>query len=206
MDYKASGVDVDAGNETVRRIRGLARSTFTSGVLSDIGSFGGLFRLDSGQYRETVVRVYRQLRAQGRDITLLAHVLDSPVADNDVPALHAFAEVTGHTGEVLVPTTLDEARSALAGAQLVVGSRMHACLNALSVGTPAIPLAYSRKFAPLLNDLGWSHSVDLRTSPDPAGQLLSLADADDLQRRARATQDRARELLETASAAIRRVS
>ena len=55
MDYKASGVDIDAGNETVRRIRGLARSTFTSGVLSDIGSFGGLFRLQPGHYREPVL-------------------------------------------------------------------------------------------------------------------------------------------------------
>jgi phosphoribosylformylglycinamidine cyclo-ligase len=55
MDYKASGVDIDAGNETVRRIRGLARSTFTGGVLSDIGSFGGLFRLQPGQYREPVL-------------------------------------------------------------------------------------------------------------------------------------------------------
>ena len=55
MDYKASGVDIDAGNETVRRIRGLARSTFTSGVLSDIGSFGGLFRLDSGRFRDPVL-------------------------------------------------------------------------------------------------------------------------------------------------------
>ena len=55
MDYKASGVDIDAGNETVRRIRGLARSTFTSGVLSEIGSFGGLFRLQPGQYREPVL-------------------------------------------------------------------------------------------------------------------------------------------------------
>jgi phosphoribosylformylglycinamidine cyclo-ligase len=45
MDYKHSGVDIDAGNETVRRIRGLASSTFTPGVLSAIGSFGGLFRL-----------------------------------------------------------------------------------------------------------------------------------------------------------------
>ena len=43
MDYKQSGVDIDAGNEVVRRIRSLARSTFTTGVLSDIGSFGGLF-------------------------------------------------------------------------------------------------------------------------------------------------------------------
>jgi phosphoribosylformylglycinamidine cyclo-ligase len=46
MDYKASGVDIDAGNEVVRRIRVLARATFTPGVLSDIGSFGGLFALD----------------------------------------------------------------------------------------------------------------------------------------------------------------
>src|SRR5687768_12941793 len=55
MDYKASGVDIDAGNETVRRIRTLARSTFTPGVLSDIGSFGGLFRLEPGRYRDPVL-------------------------------------------------------------------------------------------------------------------------------------------------------
>jgi phosphoribosylformylglycinamidine cyclo-ligase len=46
MDYKSSGVDIDAGHEVVRRIRGLARQTFTRGVLSDIGAFGGLFSLD----------------------------------------------------------------------------------------------------------------------------------------------------------------
>jgi phosphoribosylformylglycinamidine cyclo-ligase len=55
MDYKQSGVDIDAGNETVRRIRQIARSTFTPGVLSDIGSFGGLFRLDTGAWREPVL-------------------------------------------------------------------------------------------------------------------------------------------------------
>src|ERR1700740_1165332 len=55
MDYKASGVDIDAGNEAVRRIRSLAKSTFTPGVLSDIGSFGGLFRLDRDRYQEPVL-------------------------------------------------------------------------------------------------------------------------------------------------------
>ena len=55
MDYKASGVDIDAGNETVRRIRALARSTFTPGVLSDIGSFGSLFQLEAGRFREPVL-------------------------------------------------------------------------------------------------------------------------------------------------------
>jgi phosphoribosylformylglycinamidine cyclo-ligase len=54
-DYKASGVDIDAGNETVRRIKGLARSTFTPGVLSDIGAFGGLFKLDRDRYEEPVL-------------------------------------------------------------------------------------------------------------------------------------------------------
>ena len=49
MDYKQAGVDIEAGNEVVRRIKSLARGTFTPGVLSDLGSFGGLFRLrDAG--------------------------------------------------------------------------------------------------------------------------------------------------------------
>src|SRR5881628_2656418 len=55
MDYRQSGVDIEAGNETVRRIRSLARSTFTPGVLSDIGSFGGLFRLDRDRYQDPVL-------------------------------------------------------------------------------------------------------------------------------------------------------
>ena len=44
MDYKSSGVDIDAGTEVVERVKRLAKSTFTDGVLSDIGAFGGLFR------------------------------------------------------------------------------------------------------------------------------------------------------------------
>ncbi len=55
MDYRSSGVDIDAGNESVRRIRRLARSTFTSNVLSDIGSFGGLFRLEPARWRDPVL-------------------------------------------------------------------------------------------------------------------------------------------------------
>ena len=55
MDYKTSGVDIDAGNETVRRIKQLAKSTFTPGVLSEIGSFGGLFKLDTSAWTEPVL-------------------------------------------------------------------------------------------------------------------------------------------------------
>jgi phosphoribosylformylglycinamidine cyclo-ligase len=55
MDYKSAGVDIDAGNETVRRIASLAKSTFTPGVLSEIGSFGGLFRLDPGAWKDPIL-------------------------------------------------------------------------------------------------------------------------------------------------------
>ncbi len=55
MDYKSSGVDIDAGDETVRRIKRLAQATFTPGVLSEIGSFGGLFKLDTAAYKEPVL-------------------------------------------------------------------------------------------------------------------------------------------------------
>ena len=55
MDYRQAGVDIDAGNEVVRRIRHLARGTFTPGVLSEIGSFGGLFRLNAFPLHDPVL-------------------------------------------------------------------------------------------------------------------------------------------------------
>ncbi len=48
MDYQSAGVDIAAGHATVERIRRLAKSTFTPGVLSEIGSFGGLFKVPGG--------------------------------------------------------------------------------------------------------------------------------------------------------------
>jgi phosphoribosylformylglycinamidine cyclo-ligase len=47
IDYRNAGVDIDAGNEVVRRIKALARGTYTPGVLSGVGSFGGLFAMDA---------------------------------------------------------------------------------------------------------------------------------------------------------------
>jgi phosphoribosylformylglycinamidine cyclo-ligase len=42
--YRDSGVDIDAQDEALREVRHIARGTFTPNVISDIGSFGGLFR------------------------------------------------------------------------------------------------------------------------------------------------------------------
>lgn len=41
--YKTTGVDIDAGDDTVKRIKPLVRSTFNDKVLTDIGLFGGFY-------------------------------------------------------------------------------------------------------------------------------------------------------------------
>ena len=45
VDYKSAGVNIDAGNEAVNRIKDGVKSTFTSNVLTGIGSFGSLYDL-----------------------------------------------------------------------------------------------------------------------------------------------------------------
>jgi phosphoribosylformylglycinamidine cyclo-ligase len=55
MKYEHAGVDIAAGEEAVKRIQDLTRSTFTSHVLTDIGKFGGFYTLDQGQFREPVL-------------------------------------------------------------------------------------------------------------------------------------------------------
>ncbi len=42
--YREAGVNIDAQDEALREVRRIARGTFTPGVISDIGLFGGLFR------------------------------------------------------------------------------------------------------------------------------------------------------------------
>ncbi|HEX6727302.1 MAG TPA: phosphoribosylformylglycinamidine cyclo-ligase, partial [Nitrospira sp.] len=53
--YRDAGVDIDAGDEFVDRIKPLVRSTFRPEVLTDLGGFGGLFGLQAGKYKEPVL-------------------------------------------------------------------------------------------------------------------------------------------------------
>jgi phosphoribosylformylglycinamidine cyclo-ligase len=52
--YAAAGVSIEAGDEAVRRIRPLARSTFRPEVLADVGGFGSLVAVPAG-YRQPVL-------------------------------------------------------------------------------------------------------------------------------------------------------
>jgi len=53
VGYKDAGVDIDEADRAVASIRKLARSTFSKAVLTDIGSFGGLYHLQG--YRDPVL-------------------------------------------------------------------------------------------------------------------------------------------------------
>ena len=48
MDYRDSGVNIEAGNTAVERIKPLVRTTFGPQVLSGLGSFAGFFELPQG--------------------------------------------------------------------------------------------------------------------------------------------------------------
>lgn len=55
LTYKDAGVDIDAGNELVERIKPIVRRTQRPEVLAGLGGFGGLFALPPGRYREPVL-------------------------------------------------------------------------------------------------------------------------------------------------------
>ena len=55
MDYRDAGVDISAADAAKARIKSLARATFNPSVLTEIGSFGGMFRPDFSRYKEPVL-------------------------------------------------------------------------------------------------------------------------------------------------------
>jgi phosphoribosylformylglycinamidine cyclo-ligase len=55
LTYADAGVDIDAGDEAVERIKDVVRTTHRPEVMGDLGGFGGLFALATERYREPVL-------------------------------------------------------------------------------------------------------------------------------------------------------
>lgn len=53
--YKRAGVDIDAGNEAVERMKTHVRKTLRPEVLTGLGGFGGLFQLNTDAYEDPVL-------------------------------------------------------------------------------------------------------------------------------------------------------
>ena len=66
--YKDAGVDIDKADAFIKSIRPLVKSTYRTGVLGEIGSFGGMFHLGADRYRDPVlVSVHRWGGDQDQD-------------------------------------------------------------------------------------------------------------------------------------------
>jgi phosphoribosylformylglycinamidine cyclo-ligase len=93
--YRQAGVDIDAGERAVDLIRDLARSTFGPRVLTDLGSFGGLFSAEgfeqpvlvaSADGVGTKLKLATRLRRHttvGRD--LVAHCVNDILTSGAIP-------------------------------------------------------------------------------------------------------------------------
>ena len=55
LSYKDAGVDIHAGEEGVKEIARLAKSTFNKNVIRDVGLFGSFFRLDTSKMKEPTI-------------------------------------------------------------------------------------------------------------------------------------------------------
>lgn len=55
IDYKQSGVDIAAGEAAVKAIKDKVRSTYSPNVLSELGSFGGLYRINKTAWENPVL-------------------------------------------------------------------------------------------------------------------------------------------------------
>lgn len=55
ITYRAAGVDIDRGNETVERIKSWVEKTRRPGLLGGIGGFGALFQLDLEKYKQPIL-------------------------------------------------------------------------------------------------------------------------------------------------------
>ncbi len=53
--YKEAGVDIEAGNNFVQKIKPMVKSTFRPEVMTEIGGFGGLFSLNASKYKNPVL-------------------------------------------------------------------------------------------------------------------------------------------------------
>lgn len=117
------------------------------------------------------------LRRNEVSVILIPHVIGQNKADDDLWICRALSE---KFGLALSPafTSPVEAKSYISELDILVGSRMHATIAAVSSGVAAVPLAYSTKFRGVFESLNYPFVCDL-TSQGSEDVIESIQDAID---------------------------
>jgi len=128
--YKAAGVDIDAGNRFVERIKPAAKSTDRPGTVSGLGSFGALFDLKAAGFSDpilvsstdgagTKLRLAAELdRHEGIGIDLVAMCVNDLVVQGAAPLFFLDYFATGR---------LDIERAAIVVESIAAGCREAGC-------------------------------------------------------------------------------
>lgn len=103
------------------------------------------------------------------EVHLIPHVIspDRPIEDD----MAAILKLAGEFPKARVAPAFQspsEAKGYIGQMSFFAGSRMHACIAALSSGVAVVPLAYSRKFIGLFGALGYDFVADCRTHRNDA--------------------------------------
>lgn len=77
LTYKDSGVDIDRTNRLVERIKSIAKTSFRSEVLTDIGGFSGLFSLNTEKYKKPVLTASTDGVGTKLKIAFMANIHDT---------------------------------------------------------------------------------------------------------------------------------
>lgn len=156
MDY---GAAEGGGNGTIRA------GVNPSGLLWH-GGYSGRNQFGLAEdYQQIIRNVIRRLGEMQIQPVLVAHVLSGPgytIEDDYRVCLKLKAEFPFCTVAPYFYTPMD-AKRFISGLDLLIGSRMHACIGAYTTGVPVFPLSYSRKFSGFFHGaLDWPHGSDLK--------------------------------------------
>ena len=101
------------------------------------------------------------LEEKNLKVLLIPHVFAPESVDDDVKAIHEILKEYPHPNLSMIEPDFDEEeiRSVMKSAQLFIGSRMHACISSCCQLVPTICLAYSRKFAGVMETIGYDKFV-----------------------------------------------
>jgi polysaccharide pyruvyl transferase WcaK-like protein len=153
-----------------------------SGLLSASGGKFGTRAAFASDYDFLVKDLIRYLiRSMHASVLLVPHVFGSGIESDSALCEKLFSELSPEypdcLGIVRGPCDQHEIKYLIGSCDFFIGSRMHACIAAVSQGVPAVSLAYSDKFAGVMEAMGLASLVaDLRTmKPDEVLQVVRSA-------------------------------
>ncbi|WP_293908125.1 polysaccharide pyruvyl transferase family protein [Phenylobacterium sp.] len=131
-----------------------------SGLLFNEAHGGNRFGLDVN-YADLSRQLIESFRAEGAEVHLITHALAHLPADDDGGVADQLA--AEYPWAIRVPDFRgpSEAKSYISSLDFLVSGRMHACIGAVSSGTPVVPIAYSRKFKGVFGLVGYPWMVDV---------------------------------------------